>query len=138
MADLFTYGTLMDQDIMTEVSGASLTAEPATLKNYARFRVKNEMYPGICPKPMKTVEGMLYRKVPQHILEKLDVFETPLYRREIVTIHPVNGKRQPAYTFVILPENRHRLSKETWTYEWFLAQGKSSFRENYLGFKEIK
>jgi gamma-glutamylcyclotransferase (GGCT)/AIG2-like uncharacterized protein YtfP len=124
----------MDSEIIAEVTGQALKGEPAYLKNYVRKRFKEEMYPGITSKPMSQVDGVLYRKVSQPVLDQLDTFENNYYRREIVTLHVGPGKRIPAYAYIVLPEFRAKLSKEDWTMEWFLEHGKQSFTNQYEGF----
>lgn len=135
MADVFTYGTLMDADIMAAVCGHRGEAEAAHLKHYQRKQVKNEHYPAIIAKPMKKTNGLLYRNVSEVAIEKLDEFEGDQYRREIVTLHLANGKQQPAFCYVWRNELRSLISTQDWSFERFLAEGKEKFCADYVGFK---
>jgi hypothetical protein len=47
MLNLFTYGSLMCDDIMNKVAGCHADRHQATLKDYFRAKIRGEEYPGI-------------------------------------------------------------------------------------------
>lgn len=134
MADLFTYGTLMDADIMASVCGHRGQTIAAHLKHYQCKQVKNEAYPAIIAKPMKKTKGLLYRNIPDIAITKLDAFEGDQYRREIVTVHLANGKRQPAYCYVWLNEYRALISTKDWSFDAFIKKDKQAFYKDHAEF----
>jgi gamma-glutamylcyclotransferase (GGCT)/AIG2-like uncharacterized protein YtfP len=75
MEHLFAYGTLMCEDIMREIGGYVTPSMPALLNGFRRCSVKNESYPGIIPDANGSVEGLVYRNVPESSWKRLDAFE---------------------------------------------------------------
>lgn len=61
--DLFTYGSLMCEDIMAEVADAQLRCTPAILPGYRRFLVKDEQYPGVVAEATGVVAGIVYHDI---------------------------------------------------------------------------
>ncbi len=133
----FTYGTLMCADIMSAVSGRSVTGEQATLDGFARHAVRDEDYPGIRPDADASVKGVLYRDIDTAALARLDAFEGEQYRRETVEVTLADGSRIRADTYVIKPEHAALLLPVDWDFDAFLAAGKARFQSRYLGFSRI-
>ena len=136
MTHVFTYGTLMDAQIMADVCQAEFQCTPATLSAFRRRRVVDEPYPAITPDASETVEGLLYTNVSPDALQRLDRFEGPLYDRQIVTVIDQQGQLQTAEAYVIRPENIAQLSDEQWTLSWFQEQGRTLFVDEYRGFRD--
>lgn len=134
MTDVFTYGTLMDAEIMTRVCGEHPDSEPAAAAGYRRRRVTDEPYPAIAPDPSDSVEGLLYRNVSGDALARLDQFEGDLYRRQPIEIEGKHGHMQTAEAYVIKPEYAHLMSHDEWTMSWFQDRGKAAFVGEYRGF----
>ena len=66
---------------MHAVTARHFRSQKAILRDYARFRVKGESYPGIIPVTDAITEGILYFNVNEFSLEQLDIFEGDLYER---------------------------------------------------------
>jgi gamma-glutamylcyclotransferase (GGCT)/AIG2-like uncharacterized protein YtfP len=138
ISHLFTYGSLMCEDIMVAVAGEPLRHTPARLFQYRRYSVKNEQYPGIVPNNGSVVDGIVYQGITPAIWSRLDRFEGEMYCRRPVTVLLENGAEAQVYCYVFRPEFRQRLTDEEWDLQTFLRQGKKIFQTRYSGFKDIQ
>ena len=137
MRNLFTYGSLMCEDIMFAVTGEPLRHTPALLPRYRRFLVKNEQYPGVVPSVEGQVQGVVYHDISPKGWSRLDRFEGDLYTRGLVAVRYEKGDEAMAYCYVFRPEVRDRLTGEEWDFETFLRRGKKIFQTRYSGFRDI-
>ena len=136
-SDLFTYGSLMCEDIMTEVAGTRLNCEPATLPGYRRFLVKDEQYPGVVAQAGGFVPGIVYHGLVAESWQRLDRFEGEMYKRQPVRVWYNDGREAMVDCYLFRPEFAHRLSSTEWDFAAFLQGGKSLFQHQYCGFKAI-
>lgn len=138
MINLFTYGSLMCDDIMFAVIGCRLQRANAVLNDYYRSSVRNEEYPGITPQSEAQVDGVLYLDLPEAAIERLDVFEGEFYERQVVQVRTENFDEMNAMAYVIKPHYSHILTYTEWSYIHFLKTGKQKFKMAYLGFHDIQ
>ncbi len=134
--NLFAYGTLMCPEIIQIVSSKNFNGASATLENYQRFSIKNEVYPGIFSAPGKLVDGIVYYGLSLQSWYLLDHFEGEFYLRKPVKIL-LNEERRiiDAQTYIIKPQYSYLLSSKPWNYEKFLKNGKDQFLRTYKGFQ---
>lgn len=137
VADLFTYGSLMCEDIMAAVAGVSLVCTPAVLPGYCRFLVKNEQYPGVVADAGGTVPGIVYHAITSEGWARLDAFEGEFYDRRLVTVRYAHNTEAQVYCYVFRPEFHHLLTTIAWDYVAFLRSGKQIFQNRYCGFKTL-
>jgi gamma-glutamylcyclotransferase (GGCT)/AIG2-like uncharacterized protein YtfP len=135
--NLFTYGSLMCEDIMAEVVGFHLCSTPAILPGYHRFLVQDEQYPGVVVTENSSVSGMLYHNITQEGWSRLDRFEGEMYDRIPVTVRLKDSTETMACCYVFRPEFHHLLTTTEWDYAAFLDRGKEIFQRHYCGFKAI-
>lgn len=135
--DLFTYGSLMCEDIMATVAGGQFHGTPAVLTGHRRFLVKGEQYPGVVADANGTVAGMVYRNISRESWLRLDRFEGAMYNRSPVTVHFEDGTAELVYCYLFRPEYFDRLTATEWEYDTFLQSGKALFQKQYCGFKAI-
>lgn len=135
MDHLFTYGTLMCDDIMLTVAGCLPLAAGATLRGYSRFGVKDASYPAIIKDENGIVHGRVYLNVPASALERLDLFEGAMYERMPAVIETAESESIHAYAYVCKPAFYHRLDQSVWDFYEFLQSGKKKFLESYAGFR---
>lgn len=57
--NIFSYGTLMIPSVMHAVTGRHFRSQKAILRDYARFTVKGELYPGIISITDAITEGIV-------------------------------------------------------------------------------
>ena len=137
MRNLFTYGSLMCEDIMFAVTGDPLRRTPALLSGYRRFLVQNEQYPGVVPSSGGQVQGIVYHDISPKGWSRLDRFEGDFYTRSLVAVRYEMGDEAMAYCYVFRSEFRDRLTGDEWNFETFLRGGKKIFQTQYSGFKDI-
>ena len=75
MANIFTYGTLMNSAVMTPVVGKEYLCVEGEIEGYARKRLKGKVYPGIREEAGSVVKGVLWLSVDEEGVKKLDHFE---------------------------------------------------------------
>jgi len=130
--NLFVYGTLIDLDIMTAVSGESPIGIEARLSGFLRRKVAHEVYPAILPAEGQSVPGRLWLEISDAILERLDRYEGEQYERWDVIVETTTGGCVAAQTYVLVAEHRHELSKEAWDFTEFLEHHKNGYLEELL------
>jgi gamma-glutamylcyclotransferase (GGCT)/AIG2-like uncharacterized protein YtfP len=138
MQNLFTYGSLMCEDIMFAVVGGPLHYTRALLPRYRRYLVKNEHYPGVMPSACGSVDGIVYHDISSEGWARLDRFEGELYNRRLVTVFYENEDEAQVHCYVFRPEFRQQLTTEEWDFNTFLLHGKRLFQTRYPGFKGIE
>lgn len=134
MSALFVYGTLMCEEIFEKVAGIIPIARKATLKEFRRFSIKNELYPGVVSQSGYQVDGLVYEKITGKNWDLLDSFEGDMYCRQAVKVCLENGKMMDAFVYVVKPEYTHLMETSDWSFENFVSLGKTQFVEGYSGF----
>ena len=130
-ANLFAYGTLQIDTIMQAVTGVLPESQAARLHDFARYRVADQTYPGIVPKPGAQTPGRLYRGLAPETWARLDQFEGDLYIRQSVTVVTSDGTTLPAQTYVIKPDQRTCLTAQSWDLNTFIARHQNAFMRTY-------
>jgi len=123
---LFTYGTLQVSAVMRKITGRCFPAQPALLKDFVRFRVKNAIYPAIKEQTGAQVWGVLYSGVDAFALDALDAFEGEFYLRQM---HPVEvgGQIVQAHIYVMNPLHAEIESEQNWNLREFLSNPESRY-----------
>ncbi len=116
MANLFCYGTLMYGPLLEVLTGRESACEAATLSDYACYGVKAAAYPAIVEQEGTNVNGQLVRDIPAGSWLSLDRYEGEFYRREEVRVTLADGSEADAFTYVMRPRFRSRLSRRVWQY----------------------
>lgn len=137
MATVFTYGSLMCEDIMAAVTGHNLDFESARLSGFARYAVRGEAYPAIVPESSATVAGRIYYGVTESGLARLDAFEGDWYLRDSVVVNTAQGRLVEAQSYIFRPEYAHFIADWPWSFEYFLEHGRQSFTDQYLGYQRL-
>ena len=137
MATVFTYGSLMCEDIMAAVTGSNLDFESARLSGFARYAVRGEAYPAMVRESSATVTGRIYYDVNESGLARLDVFEGDWYFRDSVVVNTAQGRLVEAQSYIFRPEYAHFIADWPWSFEYFLERGRRSFTEQYLGYQRL-
>jgi gamma-glutamylcyclotransferase (GGCT)/AIG2-like uncharacterized protein YtfP len=132
--NIFTYGSLMFPSVMKAVTGREFPARKANVKNYARFKVEGESYPGLTPLEGAVTEGALYIGVDVLSVRRLDDFEGEIYERSEISADTLDGESLIAHAYVIKAQFRDRLSSELWDPERFEVDDLRGFMASYRGF----
>ena len=123
---VFTYGSLMFDDVWSRVVTGRYAAMPAHVEQHGRFAIDGEDYPGMVPRADSRVTGVVYLDVDSLDLRRLDQFEGDDYRREVVTVTGRDGEVREAETYVYLRADR--LLPAAWEPDAFAMQ---RFLETY-------
>ena len=119
MAKIFTYGTLEIPAVMALVTGKSFSAVPAYAQGFARFLLKNRIYPGMIAAPGEHTAGCLYLNVDQKSFGLLDQFEDDLYIRQEIIVSTTLGSTIEAYAYIIPSDQQACLSPNSWDRHYF-------------------
>jgi gamma-glutamylcyclotransferase (GGCT)/AIG2-like uncharacterized protein YtfP len=135
--NIFAYGTLMIPSVMHVVTAHHFGSQKAILRDYARFTVKEELYPGIIPVTDAITEGMIYFNVDELSLGHLDTFEGDLYQRTQVRVETEGKGILNAETYVIKSEYLGYLSSKAWDVNEFIQKDLLQiFLMTYSGFSK--
>ncbi len=110
----------MSPQRLAEVTGKSPTHERATLRGFARYRVRGKPYPAITPEPGGVVEGVVYREIDESTWARLDAHEGELYARKLVQVTLADGQIAMAGAYVFRSEFWQLLTERGWDVDEFL------------------
>lgn len=116
---VFTYGSLMFDEVWSRLVAGSYTHVEATAHGYARFGVRDQTYPGAIHHSGASLEGVVYFDVDPADLARIDRFEGEDYRRVEVDLFCADGRRVLAAMYLFLPAER--LDDTPWRPETFAA-----------------
>lgn len=117
---LFTYGTLEIPQVMQLVSGQEFSSAPARLKDYVRFRLAAESYPGVIYEKGAEVAGTVYFEIDETTLHKLDRYEDTCYKRLKVEVTLQNDEVIEAMAYIIEDNKKYLLSENAWDKQKFI------------------
>jgi len=132
--NIFTYGSLMFPSVMRAVTDHEFPSLKARLRDYARYKVIGEAYPGLTPLEGAVTEGVLYLDVDVLSVRRLDDFEGEFYERTQIPAETLEGDSLTANTYVIKAKYLDRLSSEPWDPECFEKFDLFRFLTTYRGF----
>jgi len=136
MNKVFTYGTLQIPEVMEKVTGRRFESMPARLDGYARYTIKQQVFPGIIAEPNAVVEGMVYYGVDDASLQCLDAFEDILYQRQILPVSQESG-RTYSEAYVVNDDYLHLVTDEPWSLNTFRAEKLSAYLKSCERFRRI-
>ncbi|CAA0087511.1 Uncharacterised protein [Zhongshania aliphaticivorans] len=138
MTVVFTYGSLMCDDIMAAVTGSdTLLNEAAVLAGYKRYAILDEAFPAVVAEPLASVVGKVYTGVDETNLARLDAFEGEWYSRKSLQVRGVDEQSINAEVYVLRPEYSSVLAPWSWSYEYFLEHGRQAFMAQYIGYQRL-
>jgi gamma-glutamylcyclotransferase (GGCT)/AIG2-like uncharacterized protein YtfP len=116
---LFTYGTLMFPEVWQRISIGVVPAEPAVLRGYAMYRVKDAVYPGIIrAESASEVRGQVYTDLDEDTLFELDTYESSFYQRLPVRVTLASDEEVECHAYIVPDSRRDLLTTEPWDSEW--------------------
>ncbi len=135
MNHLFTYGTLMFEEIWTLVVCGSYRSQTGTIRGFTRKSVKEAEYPVIYRGPLDAeVPGRVYLDVTPADIRRLDAFEGEYYARQQHPVTLSDGGVIEAGVYVLRHQYLHLASKSDWDPDQFRKSGLERFRNSYEGF----
>ncbi len=124
----FVYGTLMEPQVLSLVSGERFDAvrlRPAVLPDYRRVRVADATYPGIYPSEGSEVEGCLVRGLSEGAVRRIDAFENDGYDRHNLQV--ISGQGTPVKAAAYVASSRMKLTDENWDFEDWRENHRQAF-----------
>lgn len=134
-SNLFTYGSLMFDEVWIRLVRQSVDSRPAVLTGFRRRAVAGEAYPALVPDGRAQVEGRLYLGLEPRTVALLDHFEGSDYRRITVQVTGNDRRVYGAYTYLFAARQRHRVLPKDWDVDWFARSRLSGFLAGYPGFR---
>lgn len=132
MKHLFTYGSLMFEQVWHSVVKGNYQRGSATLHGYQRLAVRGEDYPVIKPAANNQVKGVIYYHVSRPDLKKLDDFEGSCYTRQKVSVIVDNQPLQ-ADAYLLKPRF-YSIATHPWDPDEFAVRGLKRFMARYKRF----
>lgn len=130
--EIFTYGTLMFNEVWSRVVKGNYLSTRTTLQGYSRKTVKGQVYPVIvADEKAPGIDGVLYQQVTKEDVDRLDDFEGDFYERKTVLVSLQDQVVIHAETYVLNPEYQSIVSNEQWDPDNFLKHQIDYFLENY-------
>jgi len=134
--NVFTYGSLMFDQVWNRVVGGSYQKYSARLYGFERRKIKGETYPAIIEATVKDwVDGQLYKNVSETDIDNLDRFEGEYYIRQLTQCNLPDGSGEPAVVYVFRQRYRSLLDSADWNPDWFANFGIHTFLSGYKGFE---
>ncbi len=121
MTHLFAYGTLEIPEVMEAVTGRSWASAEARVTGFARFLLKDRIYPGLITTPGAVCSGRLYYQLDDRTLAILDAFEDEVYTRTRIEADVPGRRSLEAYAYLIPPSHRACLTTIPWDPRAFRA-----------------
>jgi gamma-glutamylcyclotransferase (GGCT)/AIG2-like uncharacterized protein YtfP len=118
---VFTYGSLMFDQVWSNVVGGMYEKVTARLYGYKRRRIRGEIYPAVLPGTNRDhVDGSIYLDVSQSDVKTLDTFEGEYYQKEMVECDLTDGGSIAAWVYLFKDRYRDCVEDEPWDPVWFL------------------
>lgn len=111
---LFAYGTLQHPAIIRHILGRIPDASPAVLRDYARYTIRGENYPGLVPEKNARTAGTLFFGILLEEWARLDSYESDLYVRQTVLTLRQGQDPLPAQAYILPPRHFNVLSEIPW------------------------
>ena len=135
MPHVFTYGSLMYEQIWNLIVAGEYQKSTAAISGYSRRTVIGEDYPALLSQAGAAVtDGILYFNVSGADLRRLDEFEGRYYARKQVPVVTENGSTVAAEVYIFKDRYRHLVSENEWDPAQFETAGMKRFIRNYTGF----
>lgn len=132
MTHLFTYGSLMFEDVWNRLVKGNYLSQKATLNGFARRSVKEDEYPVIFQAD-ELVEGVVYYDINEEDMVILDTFEGEYYERTEVELL-VKNELIRACVYVLKEKHFDIIDPKPWSEALFATEGIQRFLANYKGF----
>lgn len=127
----------MFREIMEAVADQrDLRCEPASLKAWQRFAIREASYPAACPSRLDaSIQGILWLDLSESAWKRLDAFEGPAYRRVLVEVRTEVGTHL-AWVYEFL--DQALMLSSDWDEAGFRAQHLASFFQQHGGHLAVR
>ena len=133
MINVFTYGSLMYPSIWSRVASGHYRHTEGCIIGYRRVVIRDRVHPALISGD-KEIWGVIWFRVSQSDLEKLDEFEGIYYRRDQIKAKTSGGRSVPCHVYTWKEDYRSLLLEKDWDKLAFEIEGAEHFQSNYEGF----
>jgi hypothetical protein len=126
---IFTFGTLMDIDLLQLVSQQSIDSlrlDPAILADHARRWVLDDHYPALVASPGSSTQGLIIHGLNEEALNRIVFFEGEEFTLRIIAVKLLDGRMEQAGYFAY--NQRNPVSQQ----EWHLEEWQRSTKHDTL------
>jgi len=135
---VFTYGSLMFEDVWKRVVLGDYESNMGTLHGYRRRCLKDETYPvAFEGSPHERIWGRVYMDLSHEDLLRLDIFEGLQYLRKDEKVILDDGGIIQSNVYILKEEYYDKIIDNPWDVEWFEHVGMAQFLEKYQGFDKV-
>ena len=127
MLHVFSYGSLMFDQVWTRVVTGIYDRCEAILPGYERIGIRDEVYPAVIPAASSQVQGILYLDVAPADMIRLDQFEGDYYFRKTEEVITLDRKAMTAEVYVLSALCYPRISPGPWDPVHFSTAGLQTF-----------
>ena len=125
---VFTYGSLMFDQVWSKVVDGKYEKVAARLYGYKRRKILGEIYPTLLRGTSRdNVDGIIYLNVSKSDVKILDTFEGEYYQKEMAECGLTDGGNISAWVYVFKERYRNLVEDEPWDPVWFLEHGIHAF-----------
>ena len=110
---LFVYGTLIFDEILSELLKRKFVSAPGLLENYEMKKFLNAEYPGIIAEKNSRVSGKIIFNINAQDIAILDAYEGVMYKRRILKVK-TNSKEYDCQVYIVKGKYRKKLSEDPW------------------------
>lgn len=117
-SDLFSFGTLMDTELLTTVCGQhldTLELTPACVQDHVRRWVTDDHYPVLVPQLGSATTGLVIGGLTQEALNRIVFFEGEEFELSPLAVQRADGTMLSVQYFA--DTNRKVISDSEWTLE---------------------
>ena len=116
--DIFSFGTLMDADLLAAVTGDdnnALQREAAVVKDHVALWVIDDHYPVLVPRPGTSTAGFIIRGLTANAFERIVFFEGGEF--SVQQLQVINSKGMPETVAFFADADVKPVSEHIWTLE---------------------
>lgn len=137
MPNIFTYGSLMFDQVWSRVVKGDYDRCESFLQGYDRKGIRGEVFPALFPAaPESRVQGIVYFDVAASDLVSIDRFEGEYYFRTTELVDTEEAGLISAEIYVLKEEYYTILSRHNWDAEHFSTRDIYFFIHSYLDSEE--
>lgn len=111
--NLFVYGTLIFDEILSVLLKRKFVSTPGLLENYKLKKFSDAEYPGIITEMNSFVSGKIIFDINAQDISILDSYEGVMYKRRILKVK-TNTKEHDCQVYIVDHKYRDKLSEDPW------------------------
>ena len=107
------------------------SGEAASLMHYRCVSLYGHVYPAIVYQASEVTQGVVYRRLNQQQLQRIDRYEDDLYVRTRVQVKMVDMSDVEVWTYVLHPRYYRLIKNQPWSLAEFVARYQSAYQTQH-------